>query len=75
MSEFSGGLQLNLSGELDENLMLSAVLSDQDILLKPEGNTRNLEDIDQVYITLQHPKFSLDAGDINYENKIGKYDQ
>ena len=64
MSEFSGGLHLNLSGELDENIMLSAVLSDQDILLQPEGNTRNLEDIDQVYIALQHPKFSLDAGEL-----------
>ena len=72
MSEFSGGLNLNLSGELDENIMLSAVLSDQNILLQPEGNTRNLEDIDQVYITLQHPKFTLDAGDINYKNNFGK---
>ena len=52
MSEFSGGLHLNLSGELDDNIMLSAVLSDQDILLQPEGNTRDLEDIDQVYICL-----------------------
>ena len=72
MSEFSGGLHLNLSGELDDNIMLSAVLSDQDILLQPEGNTRDLEDIDQVYIALQHPKFSLDAGDINYTNSFGK---
>ena len=72
MSEFSGGLHLNLSGELDDNIMLSAVLSDQDILLQPEGNTRDLEDIDQVYIALQHPKFSLDAGDINYTNNFGK---
>ena len=71
MSEFSGGLHLNLSGELDENIMISAVLSDQDILLQPEGNTRDLEDIDQVYLALQHPKFSLDAGDINYENSFG----
>jgi len=72
MSEFSGGLHLNLSGELDENIMLSAVLSDQDILLQPEGNTRNLEDIDQVYIALQHPKFTLDAGDISYNKNFGK---
>jgi hypothetical protein len=72
MSELSGRVHLNLSGELDENIMLSAVLSDQNILRQPEGNTRNLEDIDQVYITLQHPKFSLDAGDINYKNNSGK---
>ena len=72
MSEFSGGLHLNLSGELDDNIIISAVLTDQDILLQPEGNTRDLEDIDQVYIALQHPKFTLDAGDINYRNSFGK---
>ena len=72
MSEFTGGLNLNISGELDNNIMLSAVLSDQDMLIQPEGNTRNLEDIDQVYIALQHPNFSLDAGDIKYKNNISK---
>ena len=72
MSEFTGGLNLNISGELENNIMLSAVLSDQDIIIKPEGNTRNLEDIEQVYITMQHPNFSLDAGDIKYKNKSDK---
>ena len=72
MSEFSGGLHLNISGELDNNIMLSAVLSDQDMILQPEGNTRNLEDIEQVYISMQHPNFSLDAGDIEYNNKYDK---
>ena len=72
MSEFSGGLNLNISGELENNIMLSAVLSDQDMVIQPEGNTRNLEDIEQVYITMQHPNFSLDAGDIKYKNKTDK---
>ena len=72
MSEFSGGLHLNISGELDNNIMLSAVLSDQDMILQPEGNTRNLEDIDQVYISMQHPNYSLDAGDIEYNIKSDK---
>ena len=72
MSEFSGGLHLNISGELDNNIMLSAVLSDQDMILQPEGNTRNLEDIDQVYISMQHPNYSLDAGDIEYNVKYDK---
>ena len=42
MSEFSGGLHLNLSGELDENIMLSAVLSDQNILLQPEKEIQEI---------------------------------
>ncbi len=72
MSQFTGGLHLNISGELENNIMLSAVLSDQDMIIQPEGNTRNLEDIEQVYITMQHPNFSLDAGDIKYKNTSDK---
>ena len=72
MSEFSGGLHLNISGELDNNIMLSAVLSDQDMVIQPDGNTRNLEDLEQVYITIQHPNFSIDAGDIEYKNETDK---
>ena len=72
MSEFSGGLHLNISGELDKDIMLSAVLSDQEMMIQPDGNTRNLEDLEQVYITIQHPKFSVDAGDLVYVNKTDK---
>ena len=50
MSEFTGGLNLSLSGMLDNNIMLSAVLSDKELMIQPEGNTRNLEDFDQVLL-------------------------
>ena len=52
LSEFTGGLNLSLSGKLENDIMLSAVLSDEDIVIQPEGNTRNLEDFDQMYISL-----------------------
>jgi len=52
MSELSGGLHLNITGQLDHNIMISAILDDQNMNLTPEGNTRNLEDLDQVYISL-----------------------
>ena len=72
LSEFSGGLNLSLSGKLENDIMLSAVLSDEDIVIQPEGNTRNLEDFDQMYISLNSSNFSLNAGDIQYKNNIDK---
>ena len=68
MSEFSGGLHLNISGELDNNIMLSAVLSDQDMILQPEGNTRNLEDILQGNSFLSQYKYSEE-----FETKFAEY--
>ena len=72
LSEFTGGLNLSLSGKLENDIMLSAVLSDEDIVIQPEGNTRNLEDFDQMYISLNSSNFSLNAGDILYSNNIDK---
>ena len=72
MSELSGGLNLNITGQLDDNTMISAILNDQNMNLNPEGDTRNLDDLDQVYISLLHPNFSLKAGDIIYKNNIDK---
>ena len=70
MSEFTGGLNLSLSGMLDNNIMLSAVLSDKELMIQPEGNTRNLEDFDQVFISLNNSNFYLNAGDIVYKKNI-----
>ena len=72
LSEFTGGLNLNLRGKLENDIMLSAVLSDEDIVIQPEGNTRNLEDFDQMYVSLNSSNFSLNAGDIQYKNNIDK---
>ena len=44
-------------------------------MIQPEGNTRNLEDFNQIYISLYGSNFSLTAGDIQYKNTLitGKY--
>ena len=69
-TEFTGGLNLSLSGKLENDIMISATLSDEDIMIQPEGNTRNLEDFNQIYISLYGSNFSLTAGDIQYKNYI-----
>jgi len=69
-SDFTGGLQMQLNGKLTKDLMVSGVLTDQDLPIQPEGTTRELEELDQVYLTVTHPNYSVDAGDIIYEEKI-----
>ena len=70
MSEFTGGLNLSLSGKLDNDILLGAVLTDRNMVIQPQGDTRNLEDFDQVYISMSNPYFSLNAGDIVNTNKV-----
>ena len=68
-SEFSGGLQMQLSGELLDGILVNGVLTDQNIPIEPDGTTQNIEDLDNVYINIVHDNFQLNAGDIIYENK------
>lgn len=72
-SEFTGGLQMQLQGQLSENLQVSGVLSDETSPIQPEGNTQSIDEIDQVYLNIHHPNFQMDAGDIVLDYKHGKY--
>ena len=66
-SDFSGGLHMQLNGDLGENVQISGVLNDTDLPLQPEGTTRELEALDQIYLSITHPQYSVDAGDIIYD--------
>ncbi len=65
-SDFSGGLQMQLNGRLAENLYVSGVLTDRNLPIQPEGTTREIVDLDQVYLSATHPNFTVNAGDIIY---------
>lgn len=69
-SDFSGGLQMQLNGKLAKNLRVSGVLTDQDLPIQPEGTTRELEELDRVYLTVTHPDYSVNAGDIIFESDL-----
>lgn len=72
-SDMTGGLRMQLQGRLSENMQISGILSDEQSPIQPEGNTRSLEEIDQVYLTVTHPRFQMNAGDITLEYNYGKY--
>jgi hypothetical protein len=57
-------LNLQLDGQLTDNLMLTAVISDQNIPFQPEGNTQQIQQFDKVYIQLKSPRTTLTVGDI-----------
>ncbi len=73
-SDFTGGLQMQLNGQLSNNLYVTGMLSDQSLPIQPEGTTRKLEDLDKVLISVNHPNYSVDAGDIYLDDKTDVYD-
>ncbi|MBN2708714.1 MAG: hypothetical protein JXR46_06680 [Calditrichaceae bacterium] len=71
-SDFSlnSGLNLELSGNLTENLEVVAALNDEVTPIQPEGNTQSLNEIDKVFVNFRSPYVSGTVGDFNlvYEN-------
>lgn len=65
----NSALNLQLEGQLAENIHLTAAISDQNVPFQPEGNTQQLQQFDRIYITLTNPIWNLTAGDVVLRNK------
>ena len=62
-------MNLQLNGQLTEDIAIEATLSDQQVPYQPEGNTQQLQEFDRVFISLQHKEGRLDAGDLTFQNQ------
>jgi len=73
-SDFTGGFQMQLNGQLSNNIYVTGMLSDQNLPIQPEGTTRRLEELDKVLISVKHSNYSVDAGDIILDDNNNVYD-
>ncbi len=61
----NSSLNLQLSGYVSDNIQIQAVISDKNIPIQPEGNTQNINNINNVYIKLMfQDKAQVCGGDI-----------
>ncbi|MGB9596494.1 MAG: hypothetical protein ACPL7B_09470, partial [Candidatus Poribacteria bacterium] len=61
--------RLNINGTIAGNINVSALLSDEDLPLQPEGTTEELEDLDKILIKIEGKNLSATLGD--YETSFG----
>ena len=69
----NSGLRLQLSGNLSEDIEVTAVLSDQQSPIQPEGNTRTLQEVDNVYIEFKHKYARAVFGDYQFNQRVGSF--
>ncbi len=62
-ASITGGMDLKLQGQVAESIFLSGHLTDQNLPIQPEGDTRTLNELDQVRLALKAPWGSVEAGD------------
>jgi len=56
-------MNIQLSGEISQNLNILATLTDDNIPIQPDGTTNKLQEFDQLFIQLYNDQFKLIAGD------------
>lgn len=68
----NSSLNLQLEGQLANDLNIRAAITDQNIPVQPDGHTQQLQDFDNVFIELFNDDFSLTAGDVVLQQAAGR---
>lgn len=67
------GLRLQLSGRLSDDIEVVAALTDESTPIQPEGNTERLDELDKVFIQLQHRNARGTFGDYELRRRSGEF--
>jgi hypothetical protein len=69
----NSALNLQMDGELADNLQIRASITDQNVPFQPEGNTQQIQDFDNVLITLYNEQFKLSGGDVVLQQRKSEF--
>jgi len=69
----NSAMNLQLDGQISDNLFIQAAISDNNIPIQPDGNTQQLQEFDKIFIKIFNDKFSLTAGDFELSRPKGYF--
>lgn len=69
----NSNLNLQLSGNIGDGISISGAISDNQIPIQPDGNTRQIQEFDRLYLRLSKNKHSLTAGDFEVAKPEGYF--
>jgi hypothetical protein len=65
----NSNLNLQIEGELRDNLYIRASLTDNNLPIQADGTKQNLQEFDKVFVEIYNPVFKIKAGDISLVQK------
>ncbi|MEE9163108.1 MAG: hypothetical protein V3U35_09100, partial [Candidatus Neomarinimicrobiota bacterium] len=69
----TGGLNLRMQGELAPGIFLNGSVTDQDLPVQAQGDTRTLNELDQVRLALNGRRGGVEMGDIALRSRHGRF--
>lgn len=74
-ASLESGLRFELSGNITDDVVLTAILTDQSTPIQPDGSTQNLREFDQVLIRLEHEQATVQLGDVDVSLRNSSFAQ
>jgi len=69
----NSGMDLQLSGELTNNLSIRGVLSDRNVPIQPDGTTQQIKELDRVFLEVYNDQTRVTGGDFEISNNQGYF--
>lgn len=69
----NSALNLQLSGNITDDLRIVAAISDNNIPIQPDGSSQQIHEFDKVYIEIYNDQLSLLAGDFDLPGSPGYF--
>jgi len=69
----NSSLNLQMDGQLTDDLYIRASITDQNVPFQPEGNTQQVQDFDNVLVELYNDHLSLKAGDVVFQQRQSSF--
>jgi len=66
-------LQATIEGNLTPTIKVKALLSDNNLPIQPEGNTEELEYLDQVFVEIEGTNAKATLGDFGFANRVSTF--
>lgn len=72
-ASLTSNLNLQLQGKLNRDFRIEATLTDANLPIQPEGNTRQIQDFDRVYMRIYNPSHEILGGDFDLTSGQGSF--
>lgn len=69
----NSALNLQINGDLGHGLKLTGSISDNQIPIQPEGNTRQIQEFDRLFLKIYNNKSALTMGDFEIQKPQGYF--